>query len=67
MRSFRRLALVMLALIAAAVVIWDLSKETRAEALARCERQAASQPGVQYVSVQETATGWTCLFGAGSP
>ena len=64
---FVKLALVALALVAAAAVIWDLSKETEAEALARCERQARSQRGVQYVSVQETVSGWTCLFGSGSP
>ena len=62
-----RLALVTVALLVAALVIWDLSKETRAEALARCERQARSERGVQYVWVEETVAGWTCLFGAGSP
>ncbi len=61
-----RLALVTLALLAAAL-IWDLTKETRAEALARCERRARSAPGVQHVAVRESPTGWTCLFGSGSP
>ena len=62
-----RLALVTVALLAAALVIWDLNNETRAEALERCERQARRERGVQYVWVQGSATGWTCLFGAGSP
>lgn len=56
-----------LLLLAAAAIVRDLAIETRAEALARCERRAEAHRDVQYVAVEKSLTGWSCLFGSGSP